>query len=351
MAHRVSRRTLLGSGLATAGTTLALSNVASAASPTTTTTTAPIPPTPTTGQTKEYWIVAESFRHNLVPTGKDLMMGMTFKPKDSSYTAIGFRAYTPGWKAPIASNLDIGPNTGIPGPIIRANVGDTVLVHFKNLDHHYKWPHSMHTHGFRYTPASDGAYIQGNGKAPGTAVAYGDHYTYTWTALPSSEGTWLYHDHSVQEGLTKAGPVMEMGAELGMFGMVAVTSPTTPPVDVENFVFFHDLYQADVPELAQDFDCFNGQAYLGNTQEFTAKVGQKVRWRVAALGKEFHVFHIHGHRWAPSNGTGFVDSQILGPSTTLTVEYEEDNPGSWLYHCHVTDHTAGGMVGSYVVTI
>jgi FtsP/CotA-like multicopper oxidase with cupredoxin domain len=27
----------------------------------------------------------------------------------------------------------------------------------------------------------------------------------------------------------------------------------------------------------------------------------------------------------------------------LTVEYSEDNPGQWLYHCHVTDHMMGGI--------
>jgi FtsP/CotA-like multicopper oxidase with cupredoxin domain len=67
---------------------------------------------------------------------------------------------------------------------------------------------------------------------------------------------------------------------------------------------------------------------------------------VAALGKEFHVFHLHGHRWW--DGVRWTDSQILGPSMALTVEYTEDNPGDWLYHCHVTDHMMGGMVGRYI---
>src|SRR5437764_15234365 len=44
-----------------------------------------------------------------------------------------------------------------------------------------------------------------------------------------------------------------------------------------------------------------------------------------------------------------VDTQVFGPATTLTVEYTEDNPGTWLYHCHVTDRMAGGMVGFYEV--
>lgn len=273
---------------------------------------------------------AESFLQNLVPTGIDEMMGMRFKPSDSSYWALGFRAYTPGWRKPLRGSAAIGPNTGIPGPIIRAQVGDTVLVHFRNNDTHYRWPHSMHPHGFKYTPASDGGYVFAQ-HFGGRAVKPGESYTYTWTAEPSSVGTWPYHDHSIAQGITRAGPVMELNAELGMFGLIAITDKHTPKVDTEIFLFFHDLYQDDVPSLSQDFDCFNGRSYLGSTPTFTAKVGQRVRWRVAALGKEFHVFHLHGHRWKDEAGR-FVDSQVMGPSTTLTVEYTEDNRGDWLYN-------------------
>jgi manganese oxidase len=303
----------------------------------------------TTGATRQYWIQADSFSHNLVPTGRDEMMGMKFRPSDSTYRAVGYRAYSPNWGHALAGNDDIGANTGIPGPVIRAEVGDTVLVHFKNNDSRHRWPHSMHPHGFRYTPANDGGYVYAERGTPGRAIPFGGTYTYTWTAMPNSVGTWPYHDHSLAQGITKAGPVMEFNAELGMFGLIAITDHTTPPVDREFPLFFHDLYQDDVPSLSQDFDCFNGASYLGNTPTFTAKVGDRVRWRVAALGKEFHVFHIHGHRRLDEAGRN-VDSQMMGPSTTLTVEYTEDNPGDWLYHCHVTDHMAGGMVGWYRVT-
>lgn len=299
------------------------------------------------GRTREYWVQVDSFRHNLVPTGTDAMMGQTFKPSDSSFWALGYRAYAPGWAHVLRGNDDIGANTGIPGPIIRARVGDTVKVHFRNNDSHYRWPHSMHPHGFKYTPQSDGGYVAAQ-NVGGRAVRFGESYTYTWTAEASSVGTWPYHDHSLAQGLTSAGPVMELAAELGMFGIIAITDHDTPKVDREFFLFFHDLYQDDVPGLSQDYDCFNGASYLGNTPTFSAKVGERVRWRVAALGKEFHVFHLHGHRWRDEAGR-FTDSQLLGPSTTLTIEYTEDNPGDWLYHCHVTDHMQGGMVGWYRV--
>jgi FtsP/CotA-like multicopper oxidase with cupredoxin domain len=32
-----------------------------------------------------------------------------------------------------------------------------------------------------------------------------------------------------------------------------------------------------------------------------------------------------------------------------SFDFIEDNPGKWLYHCHVTDHMMGGMSGLYVV--
>jgi FtsP/CotA-like multicopper oxidase with cupredoxin domain len=295
----------------------------------------------------EYWIQADAFLHNLVPTGRDGMMGRSFAPQQSSYWALGYRAYTPGWGQPLAGNDTLGPNTGIPGPVLHATVGDTIRVHFRNNDWHYRFPHSIHPHGVVYTPESDGAWTALEPYKPGTAINFGESYTYEYTVAPSSVGTWPYHDHSAPQALGPGGPVMELGAELGLFGILAITDAQTPPVDLEVCLFMHDVYQVDIPVLAQDFDCFNGCAFLGNTPTITAQVGQRVRWRVAALGKEFHAFHLHGHRWL-FNGR-YDDTLVLGPATTVTFDYVEDNPGSWLYHCHVTDHMMGGMVGCYVV--
>jgi FtsP/CotA-like multicopper oxidase with cupredoxin domain len=46
----------------------------------------------------------------------------------------------------------------------------------------------------------------------------------------------------------------------------------------------------------------------------------------------------------------FDDSLVLGPSSTLTFDYVEDNPGDWLCHCHVAMHMMGGMIGCCRVT-
>ncbi|MCX4749836.1 multicopper oxidase domain-containing protein [Kitasatospora sp. NBC_01287] len=372
--RRGAIRTLLaGSAAAAVAGSAALGAAAAAqATPTGPTTTDPfaLEQAPA-GQVREYWIQAESFEHNPVPNGYDGMMGTRYTAGQTSFWAIGFRACTPGWGAPLPADTGpqgIGANSGIPGPVLRAQVGDTLVVHFRNNDAHYQWPHSMHPHGVRYDGDNDGGWLADQPDRPGTAVPFGGTYTYTWTALPSSVGTWPYHDHSVPQTIAppaatsgaapatpkqgmdmgSGGGVMEIGAELGLFGIIAVTDQHTPAVDREFVLFFHDAYQDDIPSLAQDVDMFNGGAFLDNTPLFTARRGDRVRWRIAALGKEFHVFHLHGHRWLRDGR--YVDSELLGPSTSLTVEYTEDNPGSWIYHCHVTDHMMGGMVGRYHVS-
>jgi manganese oxidase len=354
----ITRRSLLG-GAAAAGGALAgmsaiageavLSPASADASP------GAVSAAKRTGRHREYWLSVEAFRHNLVPTGFDQMMGQPVI--GSSYWALGFRAYTPHSGKPLRSDYSpsgIGPNSGIPGPLLRAQVGDTVTVHLRNNDTHFKWSHSFHVHGWRYDTASDGAwtYLQRNAASRrGSAVAFGETYTYRYTVPANAVGTWPYHDHS--DAPVLPGRRSEQGEPDGALGRAGdvrdhrVTDKHTPSVDREIYLFFHDLYGDDIPELSQDFDCFNGHAYIGNTPVFAARVGERVRWRIAALGKEFHVFHLHGHRWF--NGQIGTDSQILGPSTTLTVECTEDNPGEWLYHCHVTDHMQGGMMGLYQV--
>lgn len=300
------------------------------------------------GFLREYWIQADSFPHNLVPTGVDGMSGTTYTPKQTSFGALGYRAFSPNWAVPLAGDTDIGPNSGIPGPTIRGKVGDTIRIHFRNNDQHFGFPHSIHAHGVAYDPGSDGAWTWAD-QPPGSAVNVGETYTYEYTVLPESVGTWPYHDHSLPQTLIpRNGPDMELNAQLGMFGVIAITDNRTPPADVENVLVMHDLYADTVPGFTQDFDCFNGFAYLGNTPTFRAQVGQRVRWRVIALGKEFHAFHIHGHRW--KSGGRFVDTELVGPATSLTLDYLEDRPGKWLYHCHVVDHMMGGMVGYYVVS-
>ena len=106
--------------------------------------------------------------------------------------------------------------------------------------------------------------------------------------------------------------------------------------DVEFFLFMH-AFQPVATSLHQQFGCMNGRAYAGNTPTLEAKVGQRVAFHVISLDNDFHTFHIHGHRWTDPDGT-VIDTRTFGPGESYTLEFVEDNPGRWFYHCHVFSH-------------
>jgi FtsP/CotA-like multicopper oxidase with cupredoxin domain len=285
---------------------------------------------PARAATIEYWIAAVNTEWDLAPNGGDPVMGTRVPAAERRFTAVVYKRFTRDWKRPWPNTGAVGDNDGIPGPTIRASVGDRVLVHFRNLDRAYRIPHSMHFHAFRYAPSSDGAfipYVSGrDGKVP-----YRGSVTYRLTAVADSVGVWPYHDHSVD---------MVRSIALGLYGAIVIRARDERPPDREFLVYLSNH---------NGFDTINGRAFIGNVPTFHARVGQQVEWQVLALGEDMHVFHIHGHRWRADDGRP-VDSQLIGPSSTLQIRFREDAPGTWYYHCHVESHQENGMIGLYRVS-
>jgi manganese oxidase len=277
---------------------------------------------PASAAVRQYWVAAvPQVAWNVVPNGQDAMTGEQFDPAKTTLSTIVYQSYTPDWAQMLPS-----PYGGIPGPVLRARVGDVILVHFKNLD--LNAPHSMHFHGVHYAFASDGAYIPGfSGR--GADVKPGEEFTYRLVAGADSVGVWPYHDHS---------PSMVESIQGGMYGALSILGKRERAPDREFVVFFESM---------AGFMTIDGRAFIGNTPVFHARVGDLVQWDVLALGDEHHTFHVHGHRW--NQGSVPIDVKTLGPAESFKVRWREDRPGTWLYHCHVESHMMNGMIGLYRV--
>jgi hephaestin len=94
---------------------------------------------------------------------------------------------------------------------------------------------------------------------------------------------------------------------------------------------------------------FTINGYLfGNVPVMTMRKGERVRWYVASMGVAFHTPHWHGNV-VNVNGTQ-ADVVAIGPAQTLVADMVPDDPGTWMYHCHMSDHMEAGMFALYRVT-
>ena len=69
-----------------------------------------------------------------------------------------------------------------------------------------------------------------------------------------------------------------------------------------------------------------------------------------------HPMHIHGHHMkllardgVPETREIWHDTVLVGPQETAELAFTADNPGDWLFHCHVLEHQEAGMMALFGV--
>jgi len=87
----------------------------------------------------------------------------------------------------------------------------------------------------------------------------------------------------------------------------------------------------------------------GNLDGLTMKQGERVRWYLIGLGNENDIHTAHWHGATVLKRGSRVDTVELFPATTEVVDMRPDDVGTWMFHCHVADHMAGGMMTRYTV--
>ena len=192
-------------------------------------------------------------------------MGVRYDPSETVFGTVVYRRYSRGWKQPDAQpaarlgrrRRDAGPADPRP----RRRPHPRALQEPRHAAS--AAPHSMHFHGVRYKPSSDGAFVPGFSGGDGD-VKPGRTWTYRLTARPGSVGVWPYHDHS---------PSMEESIEGGMCGMLS--HPRPPRAAARSRV------RGRVRRRRADFQGIDGRAFVGNTPVFTRR-----RRRARAVGRD-----------------------------------------------------------------
>ncbi|MGI5439638.1 multicopper oxidase family protein [Streptomyces shenzhenensis] len=83
------------------------------------------------------------------------------------------------------------------------------------------------------------------------------------------------------------------------------------------------------------------------TQRHAVRQGERVRLTLINATDMWHPMHLHGHTFAVVglDGAGArKDTSIVLPHRKLVVDFDADNPGLWMLHCHNQYHSESGMM-------
>uniref|UniRef100_A0A673MEH7 ferroxidase n=1 Tax=Sinocyclocheilus rhinocerous TaxID=307959 RepID=A0A673MEH7_9TELE len=329
------------------------------------------------GEVRQYYIAAEEIIWDYGPTGinqysgkklADDSPGNEFLKKEgkfigSKYKKVLYREYTDDtFTKPKERSADM-EHLGIMGPMIHGKVGEKVKIVFKNMA---KRPYSIHAHGVKTD-------------SPQVALTRpGETQTYTWYLPKNSGPTEEQEECSVGVYYSTVDVIKDMYS--GLIGPLVICKKSLARTlglkkEIEEFAllfvvfdeneswYLDDNIKAHVknpPNALKEDEEFiesnkmhgiNGLVY-GNLKGLNMKVGDKVYWYLMGMGNEvdIHTAHFHGHSFDYKvSGTHRADVFDLFPGTFQTVTMRPLYSGTWLLHCHVTDHIQAGMETTYTV--
>jgi FtsP/CotA-like multicopper oxidase with cupredoxin domain len=273
----------------------------------------------------------------VTPNGRTLSFRMVGGVKVFHLIAEEVRhEFAPGLKARCWSY-----NGAVHGPTIEAVEGDQVRIYVTNR---LPAPTSVHWHGLILPAGMDG--VSGLTQPP---IPPGETFRYEFTLRQN--GTFMYHSH--HDAMTQEG--------MGLTGLFVIHPKYafTPTVDRDFAIMLHEwridpgTERPNTLEMT-DFNVLtmNGKVFPA-TEPLVVRLGQRVRIRFANLSaQDHHPIHLHGFEFFQTavDGDRIPESRqvrkvttLVGVGETRDIEFVADNPGDWIFHCHMTHHTMNQM--------
>lgn len=339
-----------------------------------------------TGNNRTYYIAAEEIEWEYAKGHHDFVRGGSLDDPNnegnafvkSSETLIGskyikavYRAYTDDT---FTTPMPHPKYLGILGPVIKANVGDTIRVIFYNKAN---FSFSIQPHGVMYDKKNEGSAYEDKVNSDvkkGSKILPSQNYTYVWT-VPESAGPGPKDPVCISYAYySSVNPSKDTNS--GLVGPLVICRKNTPmkPKFKEFPLLFTVFDENESNYLDQNIKKYcskpndvnkeneefiennknhgiNGLLY-GNLQSLKMFQDETIYWYLLGLGTEVDIHSVHFHGNTFLHYTDYQhrkDTIDLWPGTFSTVVMVAHNPGTWLLHCHVNDHIIGGMETVYTV--
>lgn len=105
----------------------------------------------------------------------------------------------------------------------------------------------------------------------------------------------------------------------------------------------------------------NGETFQPGRVMFEGQVGQIEEWEIYNASHMDHPFHVHGTHfqvvalqdaegeWRPPLWRSWQDTINLQPYQRQKIRLVFDQPGEWMFHCHIIEHEELGMMASILI--
>jgi FtsP/CotA-like multicopper oxidase with cupredoxin domain len=166
-------------------------------------------------------------------------------------------------------------------------------------------------------------------------IAPHDSFSYRFTVTSQMIGTHLYHTHF--------NDTFQM--DMGLHG-VLIVDPANKTARLYDVEALYEMASFKVGGGDQEnVFTLDGKAFP-EAPVLRVPLGARVLLRlVNASGENDHVMHLHGYTFKvvaldgnPLEHPYSANTVNLGPSQTADITFTADNPGRWMFHCHILDH-------------
>ena len=220
-----------------------------------------------------------------------------------------------------------GYNNQIPGPTLRATVGERVRINVKN---NLAESTAVHWHGLLVPNAMDGVpFLTQEPIKPGA--------TYTYEFTIRNARSHMYHSHHNSADQVNRGL-------LGAFIVLPANRAEYAQYDREFILIMNDTLLGFT---------LNGKSFPA-TDALVAQKGERVLIRWMNEGMMYHPMHLHGMAMEVFERDGYpvsppfkCDTIDVPPGNRFDCIIQADEPGLWAFHCHVLSHAEheGGFFG------
>jgi len=201
-----------------------------------------------------------------------------------------------------------------------------------------------HTDGFPVVPRRTGSVILGMGERADATITLGS----SAPVIAAAEGKDGHAQLNLRvDGATAAVNIDEFVKALRMTPVLDTSTLVAAPevaLPVREPDTTIDL-RLQGPEDGYTWP-INGKLYDPPNDGLPVSANQRVRLRFISESMMFHPMHLHGHTFqvvAPHAPGARKDTVLVPPLKTVEVDFDTNNPGRWITHCHNDYHLTAGM--------